>query len=289
MASIGLQKKKQREELLRQRLKQRNEETKRKLDDWFERFDTDHSGRFEHAELHALLTHLHPEFPPTTEIVNMLIEKATTIKMSNAVIKGSKDGQVPRDKLIATVKMYSDYSREQLKIDAIFDKYDTDRSGSLEESELLPLLLEFGQGIPADAADVAFIMEHCDMDNDKSISRDELLPLLGTWKQIAKERFQEIKISNEAASKETKKGLADLVLTQVTQIVKPSGANTGASTATAEPQQTAGMPGSSKADARGLKKANSAGSLKNMQSKGSTCSTTSISSKSSSSGICVLL
>lgn len=29
----------------RQRLKQRNEETKRKLDDWFERFDVDRSGR----------------------------------------------------------------------------------------------------------------------------------------------------------------------------------------------------------------------------------------------------
>ena len=44
---------------------------------------------------------------------------------------GDVEGTIHRDKLSAVVKKYSAFVKEQARIDAIFDKFDEDNSGSL--------------------------------------------------------------------------------------------------------------------------------------------------------------
>jgi Ca2+-binding EF-hand superfamily protein len=61
-----------------------------------------------------------------------------------------------------------------------FDKYDTNKNGVIEFSELKPLLvdvaMEAGTGVPSDD-DVRGVFNDADTDNNKVISREEFVEL----------------------------------------------------------------------------------------------------------------
>ena len=102
-----------------------------------------------------------------------------------------------------------DCPASQAKIDAVFDKFDADKSGTLvrqcpiahmapsvappgrappphsrrhrwlqEQSELLPLMKCVCPDVEPDEADVKFMLAEVDMDGNEQIDRNELLPLL---------------------------------------------------------------------------------------------------------------
>ena len=117
------------------------------LDSWFEEFDTDGDQQFNREELAKLLAHLNPGAPPTDEQIDRVMLDATAV-WSNApatrpskgiydsggrrtIMAGDVEGTIHRDKLSAVVKKYSAFVKEQARIDAIFDKFDEDNSGSL--------------------------------------------------------------------------------------------------------------------------------------------------------------
>merc|ERR1712100_113999 len=83
---------------------------------------------------------------------------------------------------------YSAYVKEQATIDAIFDKFDDDKSGLLESTELLPMMRMLAPDVDVDEEDVHFVMRQCDDDDNGAISRDELLPLLAAWKQMVQQK-----------------------------------------------------------------------------------------------------
>ena len=174
------------------------------------------------------------------------------------IMHGIESGTIHRDKLVPVVKKYSAYIREQVrrhqkkaharahaaarrgralarvtplaqqrtsacpvsqaKIDAVFDKFDTDNSGTLvrqcpidahgtlprpawprpphprrlrwpqERSELLPLMKCICPDVEPDEEDLKFMLAQVDVDGDESINRNELLPLLAVWKELAQEK-----------------------------------------------------------------------------------------------------
>ena len=106
----------------------------------------------------------------------------------------------------------------QAKIDAVFDKFDIDNSGTLvrqyprnahgtlprpawphphhprrlrwlqERKELLPLMRCICPDVEPDEEDLKFMLSQVDLDGDEEISRNELLPLLAVWKELAQEK-----------------------------------------------------------------------------------------------------
>ena len=112
-----------------------------------------------------------------------------------------------------------DCPASQAKIDAVFDKFDADKSGTLvrqcpiahmapsvappgrappphsrrhrwlqEQSELLPLMKCVCPDVEPDEADVKFMLAEVDMDGNEQIDRNELLPLLAVWKELAQQK-----------------------------------------------------------------------------------------------------
>lgn len=177
------------------------------LDEWFNKFDTDGDKHFDRDELAALLTHLNPGAPPSSDVIDMVMKDATgvyTVSLDGkpagrkshmydnsgqrSVMQGRANGTIHRDKLVPVVKKYSAYIREQAKIDAVFDKFDTDKSGTLEQSELLPLMKCVCPDVEPDEADVKFMLAEVDMDSNEQIDRNELLPLLAVWKELAQQK-----------------------------------------------------------------------------------------------------
>lgn len=104
------------------------------LDEWFNKFDTDGDKHFDRDELAALLTHLNPGAPPSSDVIDMVMKDATgvyTVSLDGkpagrkshmydnsgqrSVMQGRANGTIHRDKLVPVVKKYSAYIREQVR------------------------------------------------------------------------------------------------------------------------------------------------------------------------------
>lgn len=113
-----------------------------------------------------------------------------------AAIGGTKRGKLAAQKESLKKKLGPDYlvktldrefyKEEEQKVEAIFEQYDTDKSGFIEESELPKLLEDYNleqlgrKGAPAEE-DVKALLYLCDENGDGKIGKDELVSSLKTW------------------------------------------------------------------------------------------------------------
>ena len=171
-------------------LRAREEERKVRLhaevDAWFRQFDFNQDGKLQRDELAHLLKHLEPDRPPTEEVIDFLMEKATAIETYSMTIAGDKNGSVSWHDARKTVETYHDYCKDQRYLDAIFKRFDADDSGFLDLDEL-PLLLQAiaPEGCQVDRVDAEYVLKQCDENGDGVISRDEVMPMLARWSKIA--------------------------------------------------------------------------------------------------------
>ena len=113
----------------------RNKILNEQLDEWFDKFDTDGDKQFDVEELTALLGHLNPGAPPSSDVIAMVMKDATGVygmhldaheasfHKSNvydhsgqrAIMHGRENGTIHRDKLGPVVKKYSAYIREKVR------------------------------------------------------------------------------------------------------------------------------------------------------------------------------
>ena len=95
----------------RQRYKrqQRQKQQAYQIQAWLKRFDLNRSGALEREELAALLTHLHPEKPPDSKALDLLIEKATEVRTYSMNMRGDRNGRVYPEKLFKVVGTYAAY------------------------------------------------------------------------------------------------------------------------------------------------------------------------------------
>ena len=98
--------------------------------------------------------------------------------------------------------VYRDYAKDKDKIDAVFDKYDKDKTGFLNRSELLGLLKSFHEDDPEiypepEENDSEFILNRIISANDKAhspegtLAKDEILPAIATWKSLSNELMKQ--------------------------------------------------------------------------------------------------
>ena len=164
-----------------QKAKQRAEEEriKEQVDEWFSKFDTDGNSVLSREEVKALLGYVAGK-EPSDEALDMALSKATE--------SGSAEG-ITRKVAYKVVNTTANYIKEQQVIDPIFAKYDTDKSGDLDNSELLGLLrlvAEKGGHDPSmiSDADASYVMELADKDNSGKIEKCELMWACATWKSL---------------------------------------------------------------------------------------------------------
>ena len=164
-----------------------DKERERLVASWWLEFDTNRSGVLEQEQLAKLLEALYGK-PPERKGLDLLMRKAVAIDTTG---DGKPDTKgVSKASVFSVLQLYGDYVNDQKKIDEIFAKYDTRKSGCLEPDELLPLLKDLSPGLdPAsiDEADARFIITLCDKDQNAAISRDEVLPACAAWRVISAE------------------------------------------------------------------------------------------------------
>ena len=99
------------------------------LDEWFANFDANGDQQFNRDELSALLAHLNPGAPPSSDTLDTIMRDATGVygpatrpsgvydtTGRKTVLSGDVNGLVHRDKLGPTVKKYSAYVKEQVRL-----------------------------------------------------------------------------------------------------------------------------------------------------------------------------
>ena len=107
----------------------------------------------------------------------------------------SKDGQIERTEVLPAVKRYRALLQHEVKMNALFDKHDTDASGVLSSEQLLALLVELarenGSSEPTADADLAFVLENVDSEDTTgdskgdSVTREQLGPAVALWYEYA--------------------------------------------------------------------------------------------------------
>ena len=85
--------------------------------------------------------------------------------------------------------------QEKTYIDKVFERFDTDKSGRIEGSQLLPLLQDIEPKYAAGEDDVQFVLVQCGCTIEAGLGREELLPAVGEWKGIVSERLAEVEKS----------------------------------------------------------------------------------------------
>ena len=171
--------------MLRERDQEQRKQQREQIERWLGEFDANGDGKLQREELRALLTALNPSRPPSDENLDYLIEKATAVESSSLRLKGDKNGAVTNHQIRPTVLRYGQYCKDEAYLDSVFERFDHDGNGELDDAELFYLLEEVApEGCTVEEADVRFVLDTCDANGDGVITRDEVLPLVSTWTQV---------------------------------------------------------------------------------------------------------
>ena len=161
------------------------------LEVWFAEFDVSGTGKLNKEETIKLLTHIHQQSTgdPSASAPAELVDKIM------AKFDYSKDGQIERTEVLPAVKRYRALLQHEVKMNALFDKHDTDASGVLSSEQLLALLVELarenGSSEPTADADLAFVLENVDSEDTTgdskgdSVTREQLGPAVALWYEYA--------------------------------------------------------------------------------------------------------
>lgn len=124
--------------MLAARMAARQEAERQHLDAWFREFDKNDDRRLDKKELAALLMTLQPEAPPSDETLDRL--------MREAKLEDDQHEPVHREQLARVVLKNLSYVKEAQFIDTLFDRFDEDKSGSLDRDELKGLMHSIALG-----------------------------------------------------------------------------------------------------------------------------------------------
>ena len=214
---------------------ERQAKRQQKLQGWFEEFDTNKDQKLQRDEFAQLLTHLHPEFPPSEEQLDKLCERATRIESSTLKLAGDKHGAIAWHSVLETVLCYGDYVREERFLNEIFAEFDADDSGTLDPSELAGLLRKCApEGCAVDQADVDFVIQLCDVNANGLIDREEVKPMIARWKRLSAEKWEK-----QQEAEKRPRGLLRLVSAMQAGSPKPKSVSDIVSAARADGAQPA--------------------------------------------------
>ena len=183
-AQIAEQRAKERayEAALRMEAYEQEQQRKRNMKAWFDKYDSDASGVLEVAELRDLLHELYPEEPsPSEELCETLIAMCVGAENTRHGIR--------LDEVIATSTRFHDYIKRKAEIDRAFKKIDVDGNGFIDEDELRVVMSNVSRSSHALVdADLAFVYDACGVKRNAPIPPamlPALMPALAEWAKLS--------------------------------------------------------------------------------------------------------
>ena len=182
--------------LRQKRLAEQQQAEEAKIAEFFAKFDVARDGKFSRDEFKNVLTEVKREALEDTAAVvrDEMLEKIY------AKYDLNHDGQMERTEVLKAIKQYKALLKNEGKLQALFDKHDTDTSGVLPAGQLLSLLQEVALEVhvknealedrvrrarAVSQPDVDFVLSTSDKDGDKAISFEELGPAVAAWREAA--------------------------------------------------------------------------------------------------------
>ena len=178
------------------RLAEQHKAEEAKIAGFFEKFDAAKDGKFSRDEFKNVLT----------EVKREALEDKTCVVRDEMLDKIyakydlNHDGNIERTEVLKAITQYKALLKNDVKLHALFDKHDTDKSGVLPAGQLLALLQEVAleaheknealedrvrRARAVSQPDVDFVLANSDKDGDKAISFEELGPAVAAWKEAA--------------------------------------------------------------------------------------------------------
>lgn len=194
-AAMAAQKRKK--ELREKKLIEKAEQREKAIEAWFELYDTSKTGKMSREEMRALLTAVKRDAlkePGGSGNRSSKEEISASVAVSEELLDEvflyadvSQDGQIEKQHLLAAIKKYKCLLLEREGLKELFAKHDRDKSGDLDESQLLTLLQEIAPAPHkhADEGDAQFIMARCDVTRSGTITWAELKPAIATWMEVS--------------------------------------------------------------------------------------------------------
>lgn len=150
---------------------------------WFRKYDRDANAVLDRDELKSLLEGL-AGTAPSEKVVNVAWASAKPTKVGGTTVQG-----ISKDAASEVVSKVLEYIKQQSTIDPIFEKFDTDGNGVLDEEELLALLQSVAthHNMPPESVtkeDVATVLRLADANGTNVIERDEVLFACARWRNL---------------------------------------------------------------------------------------------------------
>mmetsp|Transcript_7938 Transcript_7938/g.19321 ORF Transcript_7938/g.19321 Transcript_7938/m.19321 type:complete len:237 (-) Transcript_7938:98-808(-) len=149
------------------------------LDDMMKKYDTSNTGNLLINEVAAMLQETSGGEKPTDE------EVAFVIRSTHREAKDRR-ADLTRSEIPTALDTWHEYERQKPKIAAVFDSFDTNKTGKLEADQLKKLLTELNEGIEAPDEEVKWVMDAVDgaldgVDATGGVNRTELCGAISLW------------------------------------------------------------------------------------------------------------
>lgn len=171
-------KEKEYERALRRQEEEEERAVRKRLEAWFEKYDTDASGLLEHGELRQFLADLMPnELAPSDEAIEALLASFPAGIGVNEVLKASL--------------RYEAYVQDKKRLDDAFAVLDVDGSGLLERQEIVRVMADLVPALGAvTESDLNFVYDALPNHvRGEPVPRElmgALLPACASWAKHAK-------------------------------------------------------------------------------------------------------
>eukprot|EP00754_Rhynchopus_humris_P005559 Rhum_TRINITY_DN12767_c0_g2::Rhum_TRINITY_DN12767_c0_g2_i1::g.54212::m.54212 len=164
------------------RARKERQKAEKIVDSIMQKYDTDKSGALSEAQVIELLTDLDYSTPPGTQ------PSAEEICFVMQVADKSKSKAIERGELIGAITIWNSYLQDKDTIDAVLNKYDTDKSGSLSKEQAKALLTELNEGLPPSQDEVDQVFQYADVCVSGDLKRVEVLLAINYWYHMADEK-----------------------------------------------------------------------------------------------------
>jgi Ca2+-binding EF-hand superfamily protein len=177
-----------------------------KIQQIFEKYDTNKSNALEFDQLKAFLS---DTCAGTVDAVSSAVEHSKRksedkqkvivtdedVRFILLTCDKSKEGSVSKEEVLYALKVWTTYLDHQASIDQAFEKFDTDKSNSLDKEQLRACLQELNSGEPVSDADVDHVMQKGDILENGVLHRIELRVAVAAWYANAEVKQEKASIS----------------------------------------------------------------------------------------------
>eukprot|EP01006_Ploeotia_vitrea_P001030 TRINITY_DN104086_c0_g1_i1.p1 TRINITY_DN104086_c0_g1~~TRINITY_DN104086_c0_g1_i1.p1 ORF type:complete len:216 (+),score=39.27 TRINITY_DN104086_c0_g1_i1:56-703(+) len=147
----------------------------KQLDQLFQQYDVDHTGKLEKNELISLLTELNDNVPPTEAEINYILHEADNSEV---------DKCIDRKELKAALVAWKEYKKDEPVIRKMLDKYDKNNNQIFEFDELKEILTDLNDGNTPTNDEVEWVLnqaDHTDGIVDGALNTTEIMVAIGLW------------------------------------------------------------------------------------------------------------